>query len=292
VIIKEGLQNKIIWEARMKKTLPLLFVAIFMFTSLFVFIASGEKGGAGKEGKMAFEGRTLRVHWAVFAPSAALQDLSNKDFTPKTGIKVVVEQTPWSDFVQKYNSELIAGGDAWDIIIGDSQDVGNGAERGHYLELTDFFDEYDVRDKFTPETLTAFGEWPKGSGRMYGLPALTDPTFFAYRADLFSDKTHKANFRAKYGYELGVPETWDQLIDIAEYFYEDVDGMYGIALYGDNGYDSLNMFGETVIWCYGGDLGDFNTMKVKGIIKRHRSHDLQLHSYPADHGEQGNQPLL
>ncbi|MDD5659529.1 MAG: extracellular solute-binding protein, partial [Actinomycetota bacterium] len=37
-------------------------------------------------------------------------------------------------------------------------------------------------------------------------------------------------------------------------------------VYGDNGYDSLNMFAETAIWCYGGDLGDFNTMQVKGII--------------------------
>ncbi len=248
----------------MKKYLWVLLAAVFIFSSLFVFIASGEK--PPKEGKMPFEGRTLRVHWAVFGPSDALQDLSNKSFTPETGIEVIVEQTPWSDFVQKYNAELIAGGDAWDIIIGDSQDVGNGAERGHYVELTDFFDEYGVRDKFTPETLYAFGEWPKGSGRMYGVPALTDPTLWVYRKDLFNDATHKAAFKRKYGYDLGVPNTWDMLLDIAEYFYEDVDGMYGIAVYGDNGYDSLNMFGETLIWCYGGDLGDFNTMQVRGII--------------------------
>jgi multiple sugar transport system substrate-binding protein len=182
-----------------------------------------------------------------------------------------VEKTPWSDFVQKYNSELIAKGDAWDIICGDSQDVGNGAVRGHYVELTEFFDEYDVRDKFTPATLTAFGEWPKGSGRMYGVPALTDCTFFVYRKDLFNDPANKAAFNKKYGYALGVPTSWDMLIDVAEYFYEDVDGMYGIALYGDNGYDSLNMFGETAIWCYGGDLGDYTTMQVKGIVNSQES---------------------
>jgi len=259
----EYIKEKEVKEFKMKRTLFIVFVSVFVFSSLFVFIAS--KNG-GKEGDMPFEGRTLRIAWAEFAPSDALQVLSNKMFTPETGIKVIVEQTPWSDFVQKYNAELIAGGDAWDIICGDSQDVGNGAERGHYLEITDFFDEYDVRDKFTPETLTAFGEWPKGSGRMYGVPALTDPTFFVYRMDLFEDSQHKAAFKAKFGYDLDVPETWDQLNDIATYFYEDVDGMYGIALYGDNGYDSLNMFAETIIWCYGGDLGDFNSMQVKGIV--------------------------
>jgi multiple sugar transport system substrate-binding protein len=247
----------------MKRWLMVTVVCVVAVSSLFVFM--GTKKGE-KEGAMSYEGRTLRIHWAVFAPSDALQDLSNKVFTPKTGIKVVVEQTPWSDFVQKYNAELIAGGDAWDIIIGDSQDVGNGAERGHYVELTDFFDKYDVRDKFTPETLTAFGEWPKGSGRMYGVPALTDPTQWVYRKDLFNDPANKSAFKKKYGYDLDVPTSWDQLIDIAEYFYQNVDGMYGVAVYGDNGYDSLDMFAETAIWCYGGDLGNFKTMQVKGIV--------------------------
>jgi multiple sugar transport system substrate-binding protein len=245
-----------------RKYLFVLFGIILAASLVFVAGTGEDKGG----GKKSFEGRTLRVHWAVFAPSDALQDLSNKSFTPATGIKVVVEQTPWSDFTKKYNAELIAGGDAWDIIIGDSQDVGNGAEHGHYLELTDFVDENGVRDKFTPESLSAFGEWPKGSGRMYGIPALTDPTFFAYRTDLFEAPENKKAFKAKYGYELETPDTWDKLIDIAEYFHDNVDGMYGIAIYGDNGYDSLCMFGETAIWNYGGELGDFKTMQVKGII--------------------------
>ena len=242
----------------MKKGLPLLIVAVMLFTSVLL------AGAAEKD--MPFAGRTLRVHWAVFSPSDALQDLANKIFTPKTGIKVIVEQTPWSDFTKKYNAELIARGDAWDIIIGDSQDIGNGAEHGHYVELTDFVDKNGIRDKFTPESLSAFGEWPKGSGRMYGIPALTDPTIWAYRKDLFNDPKIKAGFKEKYGYELGIPKSWDNLIDIAEYFKQEVDKMYGVAVYGDNGYDSLCMFGETAIWCYGGDLGDFKTMQVKGII--------------------------
>ncbi len=246
----------------MKKKYLFVLLALVVAASMIFVATKGKDDGGGK----SFEGRTLRVHWAVFAPSDALQDLANKQFTPKTGIKVIVDQTPWSDFTTKYNAELIARGDAWDIIIGDSQDIGNGAEHGHYLELTDFVDENGIRDLFTPEAMSAFGEWPKGSGRMYGIPALTDPTFFAYRKDLFESSEHMAAFKAKYGYGLDVPETWEQLIDIAEYFKEDVDGMYGVAIYGDNGYDSLCMFGETLIWNYGGDLGNFETMQVKGII--------------------------
>jgi multiple sugar transport system substrate-binding protein len=244
-----------------RKSILLVMLIVFVVASMFIF--SGTKNAIAK---MKFEVRNLRIHWAEFAPSDALQDLSNKDFTPKTGIKVIVEKTPWSDFVKKYNAELIAKGAAWDIICGDSQDVGNGAERGHYVELTKFFADNKIKDKFTPATLSAFGEWPKGSGRMFGVPALTDPTQFVYRKDLFNDPKIKAGFKKKFGYDLGVPESWDMLIDIAQYFHDEVKGMYGIALYGDNGYDSLNMFAETAIWCYGGELGDYKTMQVKGIV--------------------------
>ncbi|KKK49917.1 hypothetical protein LCGC14_3130240, partial [marine sediment metagenome] len=126
----------------MKKKYLLVLLAVVVAASMIFVATKGKDDGGGK----SFEGRTLRVHWAVFAPSDALQDIANKQFTPATGIKVIVEQTPWSDFTKKYNAELIARGDAWDIIIGDSQDIGNGAEHGHYLELTDFVDENGIRD--------------------------------------------------------------------------------------------------------------------------------------------------
>ncbi|GAI10277.1 unnamed protein product, partial [marine sediment metagenome] len=66
----------------------------------------------------------ITIHWAQWAPADYLEKLS-RDFTAETGIEVVVEQTPWETFVQKYNTELIAKSDAWDIIVGDSQDIGN-----------------------------------------------------------------------------------------------------------------------------------------------------------------------
>lgn len=214
-----------------------------------------------------FEGRTLKIHWAVFAPSDAIQTISNDVFTALTGIKVIVEQTPWSDFTQKYNAELIAHGDAWDIIIGDSQDIGNGAVNGHYVELTDFLKSNGFDKKFTPECLSVFGEFPKGGQRYYGVPCLTDPTHFAYRKDLLDPNSEIGkDFKAKLGYDLGVPTSWKMLIDIAEYFRDNVKDMYGIGVYGDNGYDSLDMFAETAIWCYGGGLGDYKTMKVEGIL--------------------------
>ncbi|MEI7616502.1 MAG: extracellular solute-binding protein, partial [Actinomycetota bacterium] len=75
---------------------------------------------------VADTGQFITIHWAQWAPADYLQKLSD-GFTKETGIKVIVEQTPWETFVTKYNTEMIAKSDAWDIIVGDSQDVGTMA---------------------------------------------------------------------------------------------------------------------------------------------------------------------
>ena len=49
-----------------------------------------------------------------------------------------------------------------------------------------------------------------------------------YRADLFEDASNKKKFKAKYGYYLAAPVTWDQYYDIAE-FFNAIEGINGTA---------------------------------------------------------------
>jgi multiple sugar transport system substrate-binding protein len=53
----------------------------------------------------------------------------------------------------------------------------------------------------------------------YALPLLGDAPACFYRADLFADGKHQQAFRAKYGRDLAPPQTWDDVVDIAEYFH-------------------------------------------------------------------------
>jgi multiple sugar transport system substrate-binding protein len=239
-----------------------IVILVLCLGAVYAF-ASGEKPA---------EEQFITIHWAQWAPSDYLEKLS-EGFTAETGIKVVVEQTPWETFVQKYNTEMIARSDAWDIIVGDSQDIGNMAANGHYLELTDWIKEKGVDKMFTPASLTYYAEYPKGGGRYYAVPCEGDALGWAYRKDLFDDSKNKADFRAKYGYALGVPKSWDMLKDIAEFFQkrpgqtdDPSKEFYGISIYGDNGYDSLAMFAEQAIWVFGGELGDYSTYKVDGLL--------------------------
>jgi multiple sugar transport system substrate-binding protein len=247
----------------MKKALTIVLALLLIAGAAF----GNGKGDTG--GKMADE---ITIHWAQWAPADYLQKLSDL-YTAETGVKVVVEQTPWETFVQKYNVEMIARSDAWDIIIGDSQDLGNMAANGHYVELTDWVKANNVDKDFTKASLNAYSEYPLGSGKYWGVPAEGDALGWAYRKDLFEDPDNMKAFQAKYGYKLDIPKDYNAMRDIAEFFHDPANGFYGISIYGDNGYDSLVMFAEQMIWSFGGELGNYATNKVDGYLNTPASAD-------------------
>lgn len=210
---------------------------------------------------------TLTIAWAEWDPANFLVELA-KDFTKETGIKVVVDQIPWSQFETKVFTTLAAKPDTYDIIIGDSQWLGKGAKGKHYLDLTDWMKANKIDTTISPMVLKYLGEYPKGSGRYYAVPAETDCNGFAYRKDLFEDPKEKQAFKAKYKYELGVPKTYKELYDIAEFFTRPNANppLYGIALWLGKDYDAVTMGFQQVMWSFGGSYGDEKTYRVQGTI--------------------------
>jgi multiple sugar transport system substrate-binding protein len=74
--------------------------------------------------------------------------------------------------------------------------------------------------------------------------------------DLFEDPEEMAAFEAEYGYPLAVPETWDQLMDIANFFTRPDEGLYGAAIYTQKDYDGATMGYENVMFSYGASWQD------------------------------------
>jgi multiple sugar transport system substrate-binding protein len=207
----------------------------------------------------------LTIFWAEWDPANYLQELVNL-YTAETGVTVTVQTTPWSDFQTKAFAEFNAKGDAYDLVVGDSQWLGAGATGGHYVELTDFFAKHKVAELMAPATVTYYAEYPKQSGKYWAIPLEGDADGWAYRKDWFEDPKEKEAFKAKYGYDLGVPKTYKELRDIAEFFYRPDQKRYGIAIYTWNPYDALVMGYENALFSYGGELGDYATYKVDGIV--------------------------
>jgi multiple sugar transport system substrate-binding protein len=195
--------------------------------------APAPKAGASTE--------QLTILWAQWDPANYLQELV-KDYEKQTGVKVTVETTPWPDFQTKAFREFAARGDAYDMVVGDSQWLGAGS------------------------TVVSYAEYPKGSQKYWAIPLEGDATGWSYRKDWFEDPKEMAAFKKKYGYDLGVPKTWANMRDIAEFFHRPNEKRYGVAIYTDNSYDALVMGYENVLFGYGGELGDYGTYQVKGII--------------------------
>lgn len=204
----------------------------------------------------------LTIFWAEWDPANYLQELVN-EYTEETGVVVTVETTPWGDFQTKTFAELNARGSAYDMVVGDSQWLGAASEGGHYVDMSDFIAEKGIDETFVPATLQYYAQY---GDKYWSIPLEGDANGWAYRKDWFEDPTEMANFEAAYGYALDVPETFDQLMDIAEFFHRPDENRYGVALYTQTAYDAMAMGLEQTIFTYGGDLGDYATNQVDGIL--------------------------
>ena len=176
------------------------------------------------------QAESLTLCWAAWDPANALIELS-KDYEAQSGNAMSFEFVPWTNFTDRMLNELNSGGKLCDLMIGDSQWIGGAAENAQYVKLNDFFDTNGISmDAFIPATVTGYSEWPKNTPNYWSLPAFGDVVGLTYRKDWFARPDIQAAFKEKSGRDLGVPATYAELMEIAEFFQgRDIDGkkVYG-----------------------------------------------------------------
>ena len=92
--------------------------------------------------------------------------------------------------------------------------------------------------------------------KLVAVPQYWNTEMYFYRKDLFADAKNQADFKAKYGYDLAPPQTWDQLADIDEFFYRPPD-LYGGWMSGVNWGIGLDY--QTILFGVGGRAFDLKT---------------------------------
>ena len=210
----------------------------------------------------------IRILWADWQPAEALNELA-KLYTKQTGISVQIVKKSWAGaFMTATLAEFRNRGDHYDIIIGDSQWLGLGAEGGHYLELTDWVSSHIPKDKLVPESFKWYGEYPKGSGRAFAVPCQGDVMVWAYRKDLFEDARYERAFqkflkrKQVAAFHLAPPATWEQLHWIAFFFKETFPSMSGVAMATSQNYDMVTMSFEQILWAMGGGFGNYENFEA------------------------------
>ena len=202
----------------------------------------------------AAQAEDLTLCWAAWDPANALVELS-KEFEAQSGHKMTFEFVPWPNFADRMLNELNSGGKLCDLMIGDSQWIGAGAESGHYVKLNDFFAANGIdMANFVPATVTGYAEWPKGTPNYWALPAFGDVVGWTYRKDWFERPELQAEFKEKYGRDLAAPATFAELKDIAEFFQgREIDGktVYGASIYTERGSEGITMGVMDVLYSFG-----------------------------------------
>jgi len=220
---------------------------------------------ATSEGNSSESKQAVNIWWARFEPAAGLLRMCEQ-YTTETGIDIKLTQIPWPSFQTEVFLEFGKDQTYFDIVVGDSQWLGKAATSGWYLELTDWLQTVVDLADIHPVAGKYLCQYPPASGKYWAAPCESDAMGMAYRKDWFEDPTEREAFREKYGRELEVPKTWEELRDIAEFFQRPSEPRYGMSIPTDRSYDGLTMSYQQMMWAFGGQWGDPDTFQVQGLL--------------------------
>ncbi len=162
-----------------------------------------------------------------------------KAFEEITGIKVNHQLLGEGEVVQAVQTQMQTNRNLYDAYINDSDLIGTHSRLQSAVNLTDWMagDGKDVTlptldiDDFIGKSFTTGPD-----GKLWQLPDQQFANLYWFRKDWFDRADLKEKFKAKYGYDLGVPVNWSAYEDIAEFFTNDVKEIDGVKVYGHMDY--------------------------------------------------------
>ena len=162
-----------------------------------------------------------------------------KAFEEITGITVNHQILGEGEVIRAVQTQMQTGRNLYDGYVNDSDLIGTHSRLQLTYNLTDMMagDWADVTnpgldlDDFIGLSFTTGPD-----GDLYQLPDQQFANLYWFRKDWFDRDDLKAAFKAKYGYDLGVPVNWSAYEDIAEFFTNEVKVIDGVPIYGHMDY--------------------------------------------------------
>lgn len=169
------------------------------------------------EAAKQYSGITLNVFY-----EAGLQPLDPKNFTGPmweelTGIKINVIESPIDQMFTKTMQAHRAGSGAYDVLNVLPNQMPDLAIAGALEPLDAMVDKYGFRSELDLIAPVYRDNQMKVEGTIYGFPDDGDVLIMYYRKDIFEDPDTMAEFKAKHGYDLAVPTTWQQFSEIGQF---------------------------------------------------------------------------
>lgn len=167
-------------------------------------------------GSEPYEGTTLNIISSKWDWMETLLGKYGPEIADDMGITLQISWNTFDGLRSKIISDFAGGVSTWDLIYVDAKHGPEFVSIGA-LEPLDKYVENDSSwnlQHFFPACID-YGIY---DGVNYLIPIITDTVGLVYRTDIFNDATERKAFQEKYGYELTVPYTYDQFMDVAEFF--------------------------------------------------------------------------
>jgi multiple sugar transport system substrate-binding protein len=180
------------------------------------------------EAAKKYAGSEISIVWEAGLQSLDPLNFSGPKWEELTGIKVKVIEVPTAEMFTKILQEHRAGTGAYDALNVIPSWMPDLVNAGALEQLDPYVDKYGYRAELDSIAPTYRDNQMKVDGKIYGFPDDGDLFILYYRKDLFEDPANMAEFKAKHGYDLAPPATWEQYADIGQFFTD----KYAPKIYG------------------------------------------------------------
>nr|QCO92919.1 hypothetical protein [uncultured bacterium] len=187
---------------------------------------------------------------AVSGPETDALIAGAADFEKQTGITASIEQVARPLWGERKVRELLQDSGMYDVVfVGGGDDIVWVKDKGHILPLDKYITDDEKAQLMSAEIFTK-------DGSLIGAPQYYNFPMLFYRKDLLNDPKEQADFKAKYGRDLTVPKTYDELLQVAEFFNRPGE-MAGYCLGGVD----WSVFLDYTYYLYGngGNFGDLDS---------------------------------
>jgi len=201
--------------------------------------------------KEKYDGTIITCAFCPHPTTDAMQAMVD-EFTELTGIKVRWDIIEEGYLRQKLLLEHEAKTGVYDVLLIDAFNLAEYAPSGVAVDLKPFLENKELTPEWFDyqDILPAYREGiGMYQGIIYGIPVAGETRYVGYRKDLFE----------KYGQKL--PETMDDMLNLAKFFKGKEESLYGMAMRAQKGIH----FGSgwlTVMYSLGGQLLDQKTWEV------------------------------
>lgn len=219
-----------------------------------LFVTAGLAAGAGSA--YAADACTeVKVMGSAGPETDALVKYAALDFEKASGIKANIDIVARDMQGQRESAEFVADAGQYDVVLIGGPDDKLWVGRAHSVDLRKILPEKELANIVPRVKELATMD----DGKLMAVPQYWNAPMYFYRKDLFADAKTQGDFKAKYGYDLAPPDTWEHLADIAE-FFDHPPNLYGGFVDGvawASIYDYYN-----VLYGLGGDFSDLKANKM------------------------------